>query len=110
MAKIGSESRQVPLHILASMIEVLKDPNGEIARRRLFTALVTANRIPDALAAGNCDHNRAIAPVTKGAAALVPENVCGLPFVPRLVMSMPGAIRPRPPIDFPKFDALRGEP
>ena len=29
MAKIGSESRQVPLHILASLIEVLKGPNCE---------------------------------------------------------------------------------
>ena len=29
MAKIGSESRQLPLHIRASMIEVLKGPNGE---------------------------------------------------------------------------------
>jgi hypothetical protein len=29
MAKIGSESRQLPLDIRASMIEVLKGPNGE---------------------------------------------------------------------------------
>ena len=29
MAKIGSESRQLPLDVRASMIEVLKGPNGE---------------------------------------------------------------------------------
>src|SRR5438132_11640604 len=61
-------------------------------------------------ARGNSDNSNAIAPVTKGAAALVPPDICGLPFVPRLVIPTPGAIRPRRPIDHPKFDSGRGLP
>ena len=69
---------------------------------------VTADLIVAALAPGNSDQSSAMAPVTKGAAALVPPNVCGLRFAPRLVMSTPGAIRPRLPIEFPRLVWLRG--
>jgi hypothetical protein len=50
-----------------------------------------AQRIWAALAEGNCDHTKAIAPVTKGAAALVPPKVSGKPSLPRLVICSPGA-------------------
>jgi hypothetical protein len=49
-------------------------------------------------------------PVTKGAAALVPLKVRGLPLVPRLVMFCPGALSPRLPIESLKFDSLVGRP
>ena len=62
-------------------------------------ACVTASLIWAAVAPGNSDQSSAIAPVTKGAAALVPPNVCGLPFVPRLVTFSPGALSPRLPIE-----------
>src|SRR5215468_6973825 len=78
---------------------------------RLRTAAcVTATLIWTALASGNSDQSSAIAPVTKGAAALVPPNVRGLPSVPRLVTLSPGALSPRLPIDPPKFDWLTGQP
>jgi len=69
-------------------------------------ACVTASLIWAALAPGNSDQSSAITPVTKGAAALVPPNICGLPFVPRLVMFSPGALSPRLPIEPPRFDSL----
>src|SRR5690242_17167654 len=62
------------------------------------------------LACGNSDSSNAIAPVTKGAAALVPPDTCCPPFVARLVTPTPGAIRPRLPMDHPKFDSGRGRP
>jgi hypothetical protein len=49
-------------------------------------------------------------PVTKGAAALVPENVKAVPLAPRLVIACPGAHNPRRPIDPPKLDSLVGRP
>jgi hypothetical protein len=45
------------------------------------------------LVVGNCDQTKAIAPVTKGAAALVPPNVSGSPSLPRLLICSPGALR-----------------
>jgi hypothetical protein len=47
MAKIGSESRQLTLDIRASMIEVLKGPNGESVSLMPISALATACRVPD---------------------------------------------------------------
>ncbi len=73
-------------------------------------ACVTAIFTCAAVVLGNSDHSSAIAPVTKGAATLVPPNVCGLPFVPRLVMFSPGALSPRLPIELPRFDSLSGLP
>ena len=50
-----------------------------------------ASLICAAVAAGNSDHNSAIAPVTKGAATLVPPSVSGCPSALKLVMASPGA-------------------
>jgi hypothetical protein len=72
--------------------------------RRVVYVWVTANLTSAAVAVGNSDHNSAIAPVTNGVAALVPPKVSGLPSAPRLVMASPGALRPRLPIELPKFD------
>ncbi len=71
---------------------------------------VAASLIWDAVAVGNSDQRRAMAPVTKGAAALVPLNFFGLPSGPRLVMPSPGALNPRRPIERPKLDSLSGLP
>ena len=57
-----------------------------------------------AVAFGNIDFSNAMAPVTNGAAALVPPNVGDLSLAPRLVMPSPGALSPRRPIEFPKFE------
>ena len=72
--------------------------------RRGEEAWVTACRTSVAVALGNSDHNSAIAPVTKGAATLVPLHVSGWPSAPRLVTASPGALRPRLPIALPKFE------
>ena len=61
-------------------------------------------------ACGNSDHKSAIVPVTKGAAALVPPDICCLPFVPRLMIPKPGAIKPRWPMERPRFDLEMGRP
>ena len=71
---------------------------------------VTASLISEAPAFGNTDQSSAMAPVTKGAAALVPLKACSLPSALRLVMFTPGALRPCRPIDLPKFDPLIGLP
>ena len=81
-----------------------------MAPRLGLPAPVTARLTWAAVAPGNSDQSSAIAPVTKGAAALVPPNGCGLPFVPRLVTFSPGALSPRLPIELPKFDSLSGLP
>ena len=73
-------------------------------------AWATAALIWAALAPGNSDQSNAIVPVTKGAAALVPLNVLGSPFGPRLVMFSPGAPSPRLPIEPPRFDSASGFP
>ena len=75
-----------------------------------MAARVTASLICAALAAGNSDHNSAIAPVTNGTATLVPPSVSGCPSAPKLVTPSPGALKPRLPIELPKFDASVGLP
>ena len=64
--------------------------------RRAVCAWVAANFISVAVAVGNSDHNNAIAPVTKGAAALVPPRVSGLPLAPMLVISVAGCAQSSP--------------
>src|SRR5271155_2580972 len=81
-----------------------------MAARRGACAWITANLISAALAPGNSDQRSAIAPVTKGAAALVPPKVFAFPSIPRLVIFSPGALSPHLPMDFPKFDSLSGLP
>ena len=73
--------------------------------RRSAVVLVTEIFRSAAVALGNIDFNSANVPVTNGAATLVPLNVGGLPSVPTLVMRYPGALRPRRPIEFPKFES-----
>src|SRR5205085_957182 len=63
-----------------------------------------------AATAGNSDHNNAMAPVTNAAAMLVPSEVIGPPAGARLVILTPGALNPRVPIAFPRFDAPTGRP
>ena len=63
-----------------------------------------------ALIAGYSDHTSAIAPVTNGAATLVPSKELVAVDVPRLVMFPPGAVSPRPPIDLPMFESGDGLP
>src|SRR5207249_4982921 len=83
---------------------------GTIVVRRGAGAWVTAYLTSAAVAAGHSDHNSAMVLVTKGVAALVPPNVSGEPFAPRLVMSSPGAINPRRPSELPRFDVRIGLP
>src|SRR6266481_6164783 len=83
---------------------------GTTVRRRGTWAWATANLRRLALAPGYSDHTNASAPVTKGAATLVPPEGVALPSVPRLVMPSPGALRPRRPMEFPKLDSLSGLP
>ncbi len=81
-----------------------------MVRRGGRPACVTANLIWAALAPGNSDQSKAMAPVTNGAAALVPEEVWGLPSVPRLTMFSPGAVTPQRPMELPRFDSAVGRP
>lgn len=83
---------------------------GTIVLRWRRSDCVTANLIWAAVALGDSDQSSAMAPVTKGAAALVPPDVCGLPFVPRLVTFSPGALNPLRPIELPRFDSRSGLP
>ena len=69
---------------------------------------VTAALMRAATAPGYTDHSSAIVPVTKGAAALVPPSVYGLPSVPRLVTFSPGALSPCRPIEDPRFESPSG--
>src|ERR1700704_1682038 len=64
--------------------------SGGTTVRRGAKAWVTASLICAADAAGNSEYSSAIAPVTNGAAALVPPNVRGLPSALRLVIPSPG--------------------
>lgn len=73
-------------------------------------AWVTATFICAGLASRNSDQSSATVPVTKGADVLVPPDVCGFPFVPRLVMFSPGALSPHLPIELPKFDSRSNLP
>ena len=61
-------------------------------------------------AIGNLDHNSATVPVTNGTATLVPRSVREGPIALKLVMLYPGAIRPRLPIELPKFEQAIGLP
>src|SRR5262245_65985094 len=81
---------------------------GTTVGRRGRSAPTTAARISAADAPGNSDHNSAMAPVTNGAATLVPPRVSGGPCAPRLVIATPGALRPRWPIDRPRFEEPTG--
>ena len=72
--------------------------------RRREKGRVMASFIAAAEAFGNSDHSSATAPVTNGAAALVPPKVSGLPSAPRLVIPSPGAPSPRRPIELPRFE------
>jgi hypothetical protein len=73
-------------------------------------AAETASLISEAVAAENSDHNSAIAPVTKGAAMLVPRNVSGCRTALKLVTEAPVAHIPRLPIEPPRLDSSRGLP
>lgn len=81
-----------------------------MVRRAGRPACVTANLIWAARASKNSDHSKAMAPVTKAAAALVPAVVYGLPSAPRLVMFSPGAASPHLPMELPRFDSGVGLP
>ena len=60
---------------------------------------VTACRICAALARGNNDHSSAMAPVTNGAAKLVPLSLTVAPSPPKLSIASPAALSPRRPIE-----------
>src|SRR5258708_5576468 len=81
-----------------------------IALRRGVDACKIASLISAALAWGNCDHSNAIAPVTNGAAALVPLAVNQPSGAAKLVILSPGARNPSLPIEAPKLDWLMGRP
>jgi hypothetical protein len=72
--------------------------------RRIVWFCKTAYLTSVAVAVGKADHKRAIAPVTKGAAALVPPNVRDWPTAPMLVISSPGALSPRLPAELARFE------
>src|SRR5690349_17897880 len=67
-------------------------------------AVVIASFTAAALAFGNIDSNNAIAPVTNGAAALVPPKAGDWPLIARLVILSPGALSPWRPIELPRFE------
>jgi hypothetical protein len=83
---------------------------GTTDARRRIDPWVTASLICAALAPENSDHRSAIAPVTKGAATLVPPRMRGSPSTARLVMPAPRALRPRLPIEPPRFESFVGLP
>src|SRR5262249_1613719 len=65
---------------------------------------VSASLIAAALAFGNSDHRSAAAPVTNGAAMLVPDVETSAPSGSRQVTPSPGAERPQRPIEAPRLD------
>jgi hypothetical protein len=69
---------------------------------------VVAHLIWAADADGNSDHSNAMAPVTNGTATLVPERLTVPPSTARLVIRSPGALKPRAPIELPRFDSCIG--
>jgi hypothetical protein len=77
---------------------------GTTVARRGAWECIKANLTSAAFAPGTSDHKSATAPVTKGAATLVPPSVSGFPSAPRLVMPSPGALSPRLPMELPKVD------
>lgn len=79
--------------------------NGGTTVVRLVPEVVVSASFTDAaVALGKVDTNNAIAPVTNGAAALVPPKAGGWPLTPKLVMPSPGALSPRRPMEFPRFE------
>src|ERR1700736_2752046 len=83
---------------------------GTTVGRRCAWAWATADLSWLALASTNSDHTNAIAPVTKGAATLVPPEGSAFPLALRLVTPSPGALNPRRPMELPRFDWLSGFP
>lgn len=81
-----------------------------IARRRPVCGLNMACLMEAAEAEGRSDHSNAIAPLTKGAAMLVPPEIAGSPSKRRLVTPAPGPASPRRPIDAPRFETPIGAP
>lgn len=77
---------------------------GTTVVRLIPDAVMSASFTEAAVAFGNIDSNNAIVPVTNGAAALVPPKVGGWPLIATLVMPSPGALSPRRPIEFPRFE------
>ncbi len=61
-------------------------------------------------ALGNFDHNKAAAPVTNGAAALVPLRATDWSWVLRLTIRSPGAANPLRPIARPRLLSRIGIP
>jgi hypothetical protein len=111
----GFQSTGPPLNVgEIGVLGLLKfDGKGGVkagGSRRVPGAWVTASLICTAVAAGNSDHNSAIVPVTKGAATLVPPSVSGCPSALKLVTASPGAVKPRLPIELPRFDSFIGLP
>lgn len=77
---------------------------GTTVVRRVRDAVVIASLTAAAVAFGNTDSNNAMAPVTKGAATLVPLTDGGWPLPAKLVIPSPGALSPRRPMELPKFE------
>ena len=76
-----------------------------VAGRRPYDWVI-ASLTSAAVAAGDSDHNNPTAPVTKGAATLVPPSATGWPSEPRLMIPSPGARKPRLPIELPRFQLI----
>src|SRR4051794_28123472 len=83
---------------------------GVTVLRRLARDVTRASLTSMAVAPGNTDHSRAAAPVTNGAATLVPDDVTDVPSGARLATPSPGAPTPRLPIERPRFDCDSGRP
>ena len=77
---------------------------GTTVVRLVADAVVIALFTEAAVAFWKSDSNNAMAPVTNGAAALVPPNVGRLPLTLKLVIPCPGALSPRRPIELPRFE------
>src|SRR5262249_46680261 len=93
-----------------SKAAVASRSGGTTEARRGAPACVMANLICAALASRNSDHNSALVPVTNGTATLVPQSVSDCPCGLKLVMPSPGALKPRLPIEPPKFETFIGLP
>ena len=83
---------------------------GTTEVRRTADTWEMASLICAADAKGNSDQRSAIAPVTKGTATLVPPSVSACPSELKLVMASPGAVKPRLPIELPRFESFIGLP
>src|SRR5262249_16129220 len=77
---------------------------GTMVLGRRVKVPATAALTCAAVAVGTSDQASATAPVTNGAAALVPPSV-SRPFrAPVLLTLSPGALKPRGPMEPPRFD------